>query len=306
MATWEEIKIFTLQKMFELSGDALIENNTTRPYIKSMPQAANEGLQLLATAGKFITRECNITQNPIENDLPMPLTHMEIKQHLNDDLPPYTLLGGKAYYFEVDNPAVIEIKVGGVLVETITHTEKFGFAAYKGLINNPNNEMVSLEFKGGYPYQITNVALYKTNFASDDDVWSFVPEVRYNLREITRDFYKLKEIVKQSGKTKYEKTTGYHREGESVIVLDGMERGLWKIIYYAYPDIITKLTPNDYQMALDPEVEVLLPLYMASQLFKDDDIGMATQWRNEFEVARAELRPTEPVGTVEFTSESRW
>jgi hypothetical protein len=41
---------------------------------------------------------------------------------------------------------------------------------------------------------------------------------------------------------------------------------------------------------LEDDVVVLLPLYIASQLYKDDDISTATVYRNEFETARAELR----------------
>jgi hypothetical protein len=78
------------------------------------------------------------------------------------------------------------------------------------------------------------------------------------------------------------------------------------VFYHAYPQQITKDTPDNTVLSLDPEVAVLLPLYMASQLYKEDDNGLATQWRNEFEVARAELRPSESSGTVTFTSESGW
>ena len=56
MATWEDIQIFTLQKMFAITGDTLVSNSSTLPYIKAMPQVANEALQLLSTAGKFITK----------------------------------------------------------------------------------------------------------------------------------------------------------------------------------------------------------------------------------------------------------
>ena len=37
------------------------------------------------------------------------------------------------------------------------------------------------------------------------------------------------------------------------------------------------------------EACIILPLYMASQLYKDDDITLATTYRNEFETELAEL-----------------
>lgn len=304
MATWGDIKTFTLQKMFAITGDTLVSNTSTLPYIKSMPQVANEALQILSTAGKFITKPYEITQNPIANILPNPLYMMNIYQHLNDDIPPYTAKGAKSYYFEVDNPATVEITVGGSVVETITHTESGTFTAYKGNLSNPSGLDVSIYFKGSYPYQYTNIALYGVEFASDDGVWNYVSERRYDMKTLVNDFYRLKDIVYQSGfnETRYEKTANFYKEGDSTIVLGGLNKGRWKVFYYAYPQQITKLTPDDTTLSLDPEVVALLPLYMASQLFKEDDIGLATQWRNEFEVARSELRPSDSSGAVEFVS----
>ena len=60
-------------------------------------------------------------------------------------------------------------------------------------------------------------------------------------------------------------------------------------------------------MSLDPEVAAILPLYMASQLYKDDDNAIATVYRNEFEVARESLSQKANVSKrEEFISESGW
>lgn len=310
MITWGDIKIFTLQKIFAINGDTLVSDTSTSPYIKSMPQVVNEALQILSTAGKFITKSHEITQDSLEsvNILPSALYMMNVYQHKNTDIPPYSATGAKSYYFEVDNPATVEVAVGGVVVATIAHTTKGKFTAYKGNISNPSGSLVTIAFKGSYPYQYRNIALYDTTFEADADVWDYVSEKRYELRTLATDFYKLKEIIYQGGfnDSRYEKTSNFHLEGDSTLVLNGFNKGSWKVTYYAYPQTITKTTPDDTVLALDPEVVALLPLYMASQLFKDDDIGLATQWRNEFEVARGELRPTENRGTVEFISESGW
>lgn len=56
-----------------------------------------------------------------------------------------------------------------------------------------------------------------------------------------------------------------------------------------------------------PDVAVLLPLYMASQLYKDDDNSIATIYRNEFEVARGELVPAAGgVATGEWAVKDGW
>ena len=55
-------------------------------------------------------------------------------------------------------------------------------------------------------------------------------------------------------------------------------------------DKIEDDTDNDYELNLPENACVLIPLYIASQLYKDDDISQATAYRNEFEVGLQDLR----------------
>ena len=61
--------------------------------------------------------------------------------------------------------------------------------------------------------------------------------------------------------------------------------------YTAYPPRLTADTPDDEELPLAPDAATLLPLYIASELYKDDDNAIATMYRNEFELARETLRP---------------
>ena len=54
-------------------------------------------------------------------------------------------------------------------------------------------------------------------------------------------------------------------------------------------DRIDNKTSNDYEFKIPEDACVLIPLYIASQLYKDDDISQATAYRNEFEVGLQEL-----------------
>lgn len=54
-------------------------------------------------------------------------------------------------------------------------------------------------------------------------------------------------------------------------------------------DKITDNTDDDFKLNYPEEACVLIPLYIASQLYKDDDISQATAYRNEFEVALQDL-----------------
>ena len=56
-------------------------------------------------------------------------------------------------------------------------------------------------------------------------------------------------------------------------------------------DKIDKDTSSDYELSLPEDACVLIPLYIASQLYKDDDISQATAYRNEFEAGLQDLIP---------------
>ena len=52
--TWKDIKVATLQKMEAADGNEIPTDDSVTDYVAAMPQAANEALLLLSTAGKFI------------------------------------------------------------------------------------------------------------------------------------------------------------------------------------------------------------------------------------------------------------
>ena len=54
-------------------------------------------------------------------------------------------------------------------------------------------------------------------------------------------------------------------------------------------DKIDDETTEEVEIDLPEEACVLIPLYIASQLYKDDDISQATAYRNEFEVGLQDL-----------------
>lgn len=190
--TWNDIRIFTLQKLFSITGDTLVENSNTTPYIKSMPLVANEALQLLSTAGKYIIKSIDITQDGTD-------------------------------------PGIVK---------------------------------------------------------------------KYDFKTLVTDFYSFRDVYLNDGED-YKETTDYRTEGKGIFVLPSASVGTWTVYYNAYPQQITKDTLPETELALDPEVAVLLPLYMASQLYKDDDVSLATTWRNEFEVAMEKLMQPMGSGTME-------
>lgn len=126
---------------------------------------------------------------------------------------------------------------------------------------------------------------------------------RFKLTDKAADFYTLRDNEVFLNDTACDL---YTLIGGNEIVLN--IAGEWRIYYNAYPQKITASTADNYELQLDSEAAVLLPLYMASQLYKDEDSGIATMYRNEFEAGREALlfRDVPKSGGLSFTSVNNW
>lgn len=315
--TWQEVKLATLQKMFASKGQTIQVDSSNEEYINSMPQACNEALQLLSTAGKFIIEPVQIVVSPLPNLI------MDGKKtySITADTVRFKAKGAKSFYFKANGDLTVHIYVGeneytasatgddGSIDIPITISTK-SFDAFKGLIENPEGEDVTIEFTSEYPSNIKNIALYSASFASPKDVQPYEDFIHFHLPDIAEDFYQLAsgEIYYEGEREpRYIAAQNYYQEADKTLVLERSMPGTYTVYYKKYPTAITKDTEEDYELILDPEVAALIPLYMASQLYKDDDNAIATVYRNEFEVAFERLTQfAEVPKKEEFVSESGW
>lgn len=56
-----------------------------------------------------------------------------------------------------------------------------------------------------------------------------------------------------------------------------------RVDYERQPEKVTAQTPDDTELDVTDEIAVPSVLYAASELYKEDDIQLSTQWRNQFE-----------------------
>lgn len=307
MYTWKDIKVITLQKMFAAEGSVIPNDESVKDYIAGMPGAANEALQMLATVGKFIIKTIDIAHNPVKNLLS---DGAKIVSQERGTIK-FSADGARSMYFECFGVGTYSVKIDDEEVASGELTSKHGYSPYKAHIPNAYDKKVVLEIASSYPLAVKNVALYSADFESLEDIQPFSEKVRYNLRELAPDFYALdsKSIYFEGDESnvRYLQTTDFFQEGDKVLVLDRDVPGNYKIYYKAYPQQITEDTLDSEVLSIDDEVAPLLPLYMASQLYKDDDNGIATSYRNEFEVAFERLKANNVSPSAEkFTSESGW
>lgn len=307
MVTWAEIKLKALQKMFAADGDTIPTDTSTKDYIAAMPGAANEALQMLATAGKFIIKSIDVAHTPVNNCIPNGETIHSMLRGVMD----FEADKVRSLTFAYSGEGEYTISVGGVDVLTESLEKSKGFTTVKRLVENPDDERVKLSITSKYPISVMNIGLYEADYAEEDEIQPYSEKIRYDLKELAPDFYMLTNegIIFEGGlpSSRYETTDNYLQEGGTVLVLDRKIKGNFKVYYKAYPQQITNATPDDAELVIDDEVAALIPLYIASELYKEDDNGIATTYRNEFEVAFERLRDSIKAPSSEhFQSESGW
>ncbi|PXX78472.1 hypothetical protein [Dielma fastidiosa] len=188
---WKTIKLLSLQKMFLITGNSIVEDETTLEYLNKMWGAANEAMIRLATIGKTIMRQ-----------------------------------------------------------KTIDLSDERIISADKMYIN-------LLDFC---------TDLFNVNTAG----------VRLNEEPFSR----------------------FELYGHTM-VLEPQE-GMLSVLYYAYPALLKPDSPDDTEIPLDIDAAVLIPLYIASELYKDDDNSLATMYRNQFETGLESLVPKQQTNKARF------
>lgn len=88
----------------------------------------------------------------------------------------------------------------------------------------------------------------------------------------------------------YGEAEEWSMEGDDVLVIPGNIAGTYTLWYAAYPQTITSATPDTEELDVPMEAAVLIPLYIAAELYKEDELAMATVFRNEFEDGLEKMR----------------
>lgn len=112
---------------------------------------------------------------------------------------------------------------------------------------------------------------------------------RVHLKEYLPDFRALHQLMLDSHGI-YGDAEEYRVVGDSVLVLPGDVAGVYTVIYKAYPKQVSLETQDDEVLDVNEECAALVPIYMAAELYKDDDLSLATVLRNEYEDGLQKIR----------------
>lgn len=142
-------------------------------------------------------------------------------------------------------------------------------------------------------------------FAIVDDGTTNEP-LKVDLKTVVPDFYRVAKLYyqKPSGYQELINNTDYQMLNNYELVLNGNKYGNYLLEYQNYLTKITNETLDTAEIELEKETAALIPLYIASQLYKDDDIAIATTYRNEFEAA---VETTfKIIDDLKFVSKTGW
>ena len=132
---------------------------------------------------------------------------------------------------------------------------------------------------------------------------------RYDLKELAADYLSMAggQVFYQNASA-YGLFDGYFIEGGRFLLLPKEKPGTFTVYYAARPPVFSEETADTAPIPLSAEAAALLPLYIVSQLYKDDDFSAAVQARNEFEEGLAGLPAAlDYAGAKEaFHCESGW
>jgi len=98
---------------------------------------------------------------------------------------------------------------------------------------------------------------------------------KYDLKELISDYKKFHNISS-------EYSVMWKMLTKNIIKIDGWKQGNIDIYYEAYPKKVTGSTSAATKIDLEETFTRLIPLYIAGELYKDDDLTLSTMYMNEF------------------------
>jgi len=281
--TYNDIKLATLQKMFH---DVTTTEPTmvTKPYLDKMAYVLNCAIQRITASGFGERKYVEIISAVPKNMLGDSASFYKVKRVSGQES--YKAPNGKSWFFEVCGKGTVRIYVGDELIKTVENTDETVFSKYKGNLSNDAKLPVTLNFSGDATFLRKNIAVYSDTFSSDKEVYEISEMKFFDMESVTSDFFKFdsENSVICDGENK-----AYGFMGEKTFCINGLISGVFKVPYIAYPQIITQETDGNEAIRLPENLCGIIPYYMASELYLEDDSGLCVGWRNKFETELREF-----------------
>ena len=107
---------------------------------------------------------------------------------------------------------------------------------------------------------------------------------RYSAYSLPFDLYKIKEIVVQDINTNRLIDGDYYLQNKKIYLNDSLEAN-YILVYYAYPEVITAETEDDFELEIDQDVQMILPYKAIDNILKTDPSADYTAFKQAYEDA---------------------
>lgn len=201
----------------------------------------------------------------------------DIEQILPDKPKVYTFTGCKSMYFEVDNICTVEIKVNGVVTQTINNTLKRVFTPYRVLTGATSTDTVQITFSSLYPFNKRNSGFYAYAFPLASDIPEYVPYVTY---EMPSDFLEFDSIIIKSDPRVYASYIAHKWENNKKIILNYYDKGSFDIHYYKYPATIAPTAPDETVLEIEDKAFEVVALQCAVMATAADNPSLSSWIRS--------------------------
>lgn len=270
-------KVLMLMDVYSKNGTIQDPNGIKlKNYSYKMNPFFDTAQKQIATIKKIVKSK-KISHNFPPNALPQPLYQNDIVLYTGTEQR-YTVVGGKAYSFRVDDVATVYIKekINGVWTTLYTITnplENAGhYTRYSGFIeaSSPTNE-VGIFFNGSSMYGHRDRAIFTVSFSDASRIPNYTKYVPYTMPD---DFYQFNKLVltgNVANSQPYENTADFFWEQKNILRINWANIGEYSAEYFAYPSTIGSTTLDTYEFEIDIEAQEAMPLYVASQLLLNEN-----------------------------------
>ena len=300
--TWKQIKDAALQMMFSFSqGGNETQSAANDDYLLAMAAPANLAMRDLAGVCP-IRRTLTVKQYQQENTV---TSYTE-----SDDGILIESNDAKAFYCQIDGVATVHFEFVQeddtiVRLDSVAVNNAF-FAPVRYVYAQGTRVRVLIEGN----VRVKDYAFYDWEYQRESEIPSPAEDRMYSVVELIESQNALPFLGFDEKPARLDEmdVSGYVKfDGIDTLCIPCVIEGEIKLHYLAYPTPITADTDDGHEIELCGEAADLIPLYIASVVYLEDDRNLAQFYRGEYYNRRnAVAKSAEILAADEFVTSSGW
>lgn len=174
-------------------------------------------------------------------------------------------------------------------------------AGYEAMYTEDEDFQNKLKILYAQPYQELSQIKKIKKVKNISRTYSEDATEHYTSYSLPFDFYKLKDVIALDIDTNKRIEGDYFlRANEKKIYINDTSKANYKIDYYAYPEVITDETEDDFDLEIDQDVQMILAYKVVDNILKTDPSADYSAFKNAYDEAlnRLDLSETDMLITI--------